>query len=466
MDPLNPTPTGTQPTTTGADAALSPSNPNADLAVASKGTAGATELEKALNTQLSPDEQQSVKTLPNDHDHAPAVGKFEKHVDLSEVDGARGLNVGSLVRERNFRDDLGAKGDFFNPKGGDNVVIAGGDSDIIRSTGGGFNTITTGTGKDTIFLGKETTARIMDFDPNNDRFVITGGLSPRDIVIAQGKDATKGALNQPLDSKDNALVIEKTTGHILASMTFTKASALSEKNFVRNSFEGNQSLRGLDQIGFKTQRGSGKISGNNDVKDRLIGGDGNDFLFAGDNAFRFETAKGGGGTEFPFPTDSGGTSELNLEMKNGVLNVNGTYKDFDGALLFSQGETEIDPKARILNGSDPKTLVEGFLKVSNDSEGNARTGTHLHFSPSNDDRGNFADATVVRFYKETVNDDGRSGTISGSFKLSPEEQAALLAGNLYTNLHTNMDVDGDGKAGFPTGENRVNFNKDVVKFNA
>jgi hypothetical protein len=466
MDPLNPTPTGTQPTTGGADASLNPSDPNADLKIPTTGTsAAATELEKALNAALPADQQQTVKSVPDDHDHAPTTANFEKDIDLNNVDGARGLNVRSLVRETNFRDNLGAKGDVFDPKGGDNVVIAGGDSDIIRSTGGGFNTITTGTGKDTIILGKETTARITDFDPTNDRFVIAGGLSPKNITIAQGKNPGKGGVNQPLDSNNNALVIDKATGHILASLTFTKAADLSEKNFVRNSLEANQSLRGLEQLGFKTQRGSGKISGNNDVKDRLIGGEGNDFLFAGDNAFRFNTAKGGGGTEFPFPTDSGGTSELNLELKNGVLKANGTYKDFDGALLFSQGEREIDPKAKILNGSDPKALVEGFLKVPNDSEGNKLSGTHLHNSPANDRRGNFADATVIRYFKETVNDDGRSGTVSGEFKLSAEEQAFLLGGNLYVNLHTNFDLDGDGKAGFPTGENRVNINEDVVKFN-
>ncbi|MBC7968856.1 MAG: CHRD domain-containing protein, partial [Verrucomicrobia bacterium] len=178
---------------------------------------------------------------------------------------------------------------------------------------------------------------------------------------------------------------------------------------------------------------------------------------------KFGTAKGGGGTEFPFKTDSPGTSELTPTLKNGVLSVSGSYKDFDGAPLFSQGEKELDPNAKILSGADPKALMEGFLKVPVDKEGHAISGTHLHFSTAGDNRGNFADATVIRYFENTPID-AKSGTLSGTFALSPEEQAAFLGGNLYVNIHSNVDVDGDGRAGFATGENRLNFNKDVVKF--
>jgi hypothetical protein len=456
--------TTTTTTPIGADASVSPLNPNADLAIPSKGAStAATELEKSLNQALPADEQQRVTAVPDDHDHAPTGGgKFETHIDLAQVDGVRNLNGRQVVRETSFRDNLGARGDVLNPKGGTNVVIGSGDSDVIRGTGRGFNTITTGSGKDSIILGQETTNRIMDFDAANDRFVLSG-LNPNNIVIGQGKNPGKGGIGQPLDSNGNALVIDKTTGHILASLPFVKASELSEKNFARNSFEANQSLRNLEQEGFKTQRGSGKITGTQG-RDRLIGSDGNDFLYVGDDGFKFNTAKGSGQTEFPFRVDdTSGTSEAQLELKNGVLKVNGTYKDFDGAPLFSQGENAIAPNAKILNGSDPIALINNFLKVPKDVEGNNISGTHMHFSPSGDARGNFADATVVRYFKNTPKD-GKSGTFSGEFKLSAEEQAALLGGNMYINIHTNIDVDGDGKAGYPTGENRLSLNKDVVTF--
>lgn len=411
-----------------------------------------TTLEAALNQALSPDE----------HDHAPPSNNTpELHISLDKVDGARGLDLSKIARETSLRDNLGSRGDYLNPRGGNNVVIGSGDSDVIRGTGRGFNTITTGTGNDTIILGRETTNRVFDFDPASDRFLLAG-MNPKNIIIAQGKNPGKGGLDQPLDSVNNALVIDKKTGHILAALPFVKASDLSERHFERLTPEANASLRNLKEVGFKSQRGNGKLTGTQG-RDRMIGGDGNDFLYVGDDGFKLETARGRGGTEFPFATDSAGSTELNAELKGGKLNITGSYKDFDGFPLFSQGEKEIDPNAKILNGSNPQALVEGFLKVPKDVEGNLLSGTHLHFSPAGDNRGNFADATVVRFFQNTPTD-AKSGTVSGNFNLTPEEQAALLAGNFYVNIHTNIDGDKDGRAGFPTGENRININRDVVKF--
>jgi len=197
--------------------------------------------------------------------------------------------------------------------------------------------------------------------------------------------------------------------------------------------------------------------------DQLIGGDGDDFIFPGEDSFNFNTAVSG--EEFPFATPSDSVAELDLSLDNeGNFSVEGEVTGLDGAPLFSQGEQAIDPNAEILNGSDPQALVNGFLAVPEDVEGNLISGTHLHFSPSGDDRGDFADATVVRFFENEVSEDGTSATINGEFQLTPEEQAALLAGNFYTNVHTNLDVNGDGQAGFPTGENRINFNQEVVQF--
>ncbi|MGG6263104.1 CHRD domain-containing protein [Leptolyngbya sp. AN03gr2] len=197
--------------------------------------------------------------------------------------------------------------------------------------------------------------------------------------------------------------------------------------------------------------------------DQLIGGEGDDFIFPGEDSFEFNTAVSG--EEFPFATSSDSVTTLDLSLDaEGNFKVEGEATGLDGAPLFSQGEDVIDSNAEILNGSDPEALVNGFLQVPEDGEGNTISGTHLHFSPSGDERGDFADATVVRFFENEVSEDGKSATINGEFQLSPEEQAALLAGNLYTNVHTNVDVDGDGQAGFPTGENRINFNQNVVEF--
>ncbi len=422
-----------------------------------------TELEQSLNSALASDEKQTLASVPDDHDHAPITeGKFETHIDsLDQLANARGLDRTKVVKETSFRDNLGANGDFINPKGGTNVVIGSGDSDIIRGGGGGFNTITTGTGRDTIILGKETTNRVFDFDPASDRFVLQG-LNPKNIIIAQGKNPGKGGLDQPLDSVNNTLIIDKKTNHILASLTFVNSSSINESHFATDTREAELSLKNIKELGFKNQRGNGDIEGTKG-RDRMIGGDGNDFIYVGDDGFSFNTARGGGGTEFPFATDSAGTSELTPTLKDGVLRIEGSYKDFDGFPLFSQGELSIDPNAKILNGANPQALIDGFLKVPKDVEGNLLSGTHLHFSPAADSRGNFADATVVRFFENTPID-AKSGTIKGEFELTPEEQAAFLAGNMYVNIHSNIDGDKDGRAGFPTGENRLNFNRDVVKF--
>jgi CHRD domain/RTX calcium-binding nonapeptide repeat (4 copies) len=461
-----------QHSTAVADPVLTPGN-SSTTATASRGVSVQdANLEKALDQALAPDEQNIAKAAspapagaPDDHDHGPKVGPFHLDVDLNNVANAKNLDRTKVAQKDSFRNDFGSRGDFLNPGGGNNVVIAGGDSDVIRGTGKGFNTITTGTGKDTIILGKETTNRILDFDPATDRFALSG-INPKNIVIAQGKNPGKGGLDQPLDSVNNALVIDKRNGHILAALPFVKASDLNESHFTRLTPRANESLRDLRQEGFfQNQRGDGKLTGTATGHDRLIGGKGDDFLYgASDAGIKFNTAKAtSGATEFPFKNDSQGSSQVDLSLKDGRLSVKGSYKDFNAFPLFSQGETAIAPDAKILNGSDPVALINGFLKVPKDVEGNPISGTHLHFSPGEDNRGNFADATVVRYFKNTPTD-ARSGTISGEFNLTPVEQAALIAGDFYLNIHTNINGTGDGKTGFPTGENRINFNRNVVQF--
>jgi CHRD domain/RTX calcium-binding nonapeptide repeat (4 copies) len=449
-----------------ADPLLTPGNPSNATAPSQGASVQDATLEKALDQALAPDEKNIAPVTtsdPGDHDHGPKIAGFETHVDLNNVANSRTLDRNKVARKDSFRNDLGDRGDFLNPGGGNNVVIGGIGNDIVRGTGEGLNTITTATGNDIVILGEETTNRILDFNPATDRFALSG-IDPKNIIIAQGKNPGKGGLDQPLDSVNNALIIDKRGGHILAALPFVKASDLNESHFTKLASGANQSLRDLKGEGFfeKNQRGDGKLTGTAG-NDRLIGGKGDDFLYAvTDAGVKFNTARAlSGETEFPFKNDSKGSTEINLSLKDGHLSVTGSYKDFNGFPLFSQGETAIAPDATILNGSDPVALINGFLKVPKDVEGNAISGTHLHFSPSEDSRGNFADATVVRYFTNTPTD-ATSGTITGEFNLTPVEQAALLAGDFYLNIHTNISE--TGKTGFPTGENRVNFNQNVVQF--
>lgn len=430
-------------------------NTSSDSDSSTNSSTGSSVIESDFNEALA---EAFDPNASNDHDHAPKTGNPNFHVSLADVDAVKNVDGSRFKRDRLVRQIFSNNGDFLDPGAGNNTVIASGGSDFILGTGGGFNTITTGRGKDTIVLGAETTNRIFDFDPSKDQFSLSSDLDPSNIVIAQGKNPGKGGLNQPLDSENNALVIDKTTEHILAALTFVNSSSLSEKNFVQLDPEG---LEALDKVSFNTQEGSGKLTGTTG-RDKLVGAAGDDFLYVGDDSVRTRTARGI--EEFPFPTDSRGRTQVDADLSNGVLNISGTWRNFDGLPLFSVDGTneKIDPKAKILNGSDPQALVDGFLKVPQDVEGNPITGSHLHFSPAGDSRGNFADATVIRFVENTPNPDAKSGTFNGQFELTPEEQAAFLAGNIYLNVHTNIDGDGDGRAGFPTGENRVNFNQKVV----
>jgi hypothetical protein len=399
-----------------------------------------------------------AEQLDDDHDHGNPGSQPLFHISLDDVSSAKTVDAGATRSVRDLTRRLGIKGDILDPGAGNNTVIGAGGSDIIFGDGGGLNTITTGGGSDMIVLGDETTNRVFDFNPDRDRFVLSGDVDLNNIVIAQGKNPGKGGLNQPLDSLNNTLIIDKSDGHILASLTFVNSDSISERNFFRVSSTAIDAAKNATSD--NTQQGSGQLTGTQG-KDKLVGSDGDDFLAPGDDTFRFKTARSG--AEFPFANDSPGTTRLNLDLKGGVLRVNGTYKNYDGAPLFSQGETSIDPSAIILNGAGAQTLIDGFLKVPQDTEGNPISGTHLHFSPAGDVRGNFADATVVRYFTNTATS-AKAGTISGEFELTPQEQAALLAGNFYVNAHTNVDLDKDGKGGFPTGENRINLNKNVVRF--
>jgi RTX calcium-binding nonapeptide repeat (4 copies) len=400
--------------------------------------------------------------IVDDHDHTGAGGSSANHVALDQVDVLRGLDLGKLRKEASFNDDVGARGDFVVTGGGKNTVIGTGDKDLIDARGGGFNTITTGGGKDSIILDGKTTNRILDFDPNVDRLLFTQGMDLNNIVVAQGKNPGKGGLNQPLDSVNNALIIDKTDGHILASLAFNKASSLQGiEQSVRKGFSlvDDKTFDTVNQVKFdRTQAGNGKLTGAQG-RDKMVGGGGDDFFYVGDDGFKLNTAVSG--EEFPFPTTSPGEMTMNFELKSGNLKISGKYENADGAPLFSQGETALDPKATF-NGGNAAALIEGFLKVPVDSEGNKIGGLHMHLSPAGDDRGSFADATVVR-YLDVTPTDAKNGTIAGDFDLNPEEQAAFLAGLNYFNLHTNVDADGDGKGGFANGEMRLNANRNVVQ---
>ena len=406
------------------------------------------------------------------HGHGPGKpdvsGNQEVHISRNKMKGGRGFDADTIEHTSSAKllgRAIATKGDLIDTGAGNlDVAIGGKGSDVFAGDQGGTNIFTTGTGKDTIILGKETTNRVFDFDAKQDRLALTNGLTANDVTIVQGTNKGKGGINQPLDSVNNALVVSKADGHILASLTFAKAADLSAANFRTVSDQELALFRKVENIpGFSLMKGAGTISSDQN-SNNIKGSSGDDFVRLGGNQVKFNPITiNSGADEFPFPNTSPGSSSINIDLQGGKLSLKGNYQNFDGAPLFSQGEKVIDPNATILNGSDPTALINGFLATPQDSEGNTITGTHIHFSPSGDDRGNFADATVIRYIKNNVAN-AKAGSIEGAFNLKPEEEAALIGGNLYFNIHTNVDLDGDKKAGFPTGENRGNANKNVVQF--
>lgn len=158
------------------------------------------------------------------------------HVSPDALADTKSLDPAQVRNEENLAARLGANGDFLDGGGGSNTVIGAGGSDIIRGdTEGSFNTVTTGTGKDLITLGQEATNRVFDFDPANDQLGLTDSLTLDSILFGQGTNPQTGGLDQPLDSKNNTVVVDKTSEHILASLTFTNVGDISDQNFVQVS---------------------------------------------------------------------------------------------------------------------------------------------------------------------------------------------------------------------------------------
>lgn len=185
------------------------------------------------NSQGSSIQLSDVNKALNQTLSSSSIDEAFLHVDPSQLKDTKTLDPKAIQTESNLAERLGDDGDLLDPGSGDNTVIGAGGNDIIVGNGGGFNTITTSEGRDLIILGVETTNRIFDFDPNQDQLGLTGDLEAENLVLGQGKDATKAGIDQPLDSENNAVLIDQSgENHVVASLTFVDAQQLSERNFV------------------------------------------------------------------------------------------------------------------------------------------------------------------------------------------------------------------------------------------
>ena len=287
------------------------------------------------------------------HDHAPGKPDVshnqEVHVALNKLRRGKGFNPDTIEHTSSLKllgRALATRGDLIDTgAGAQDVAIGSKGSDVFAGDKGGINIFTTGTGQDTIILGKETTNRVFDFDAKQDRLALTNGLTANDVTIVQGTNKGKGGVNQPIDSVNNALVVDKKEGHILASLTFAKASDLSAANFRTVSDQELANFRKVESIpGFSLMKGDGTITTDRN-SNNVRTGDGNDFVRLGGNQVKFNTlSTSSGQDEFPFPNTSPGSSKIDITLDGGKLSLKGNYQNFDATPLFSQGETVIDPR--------------------------------------------------------------------------------------------------------------------------
>ncbi|GAP99588.1 hypothetical protein [Leptolyngbya sp. NIES-2104] len=185
-------------------------------------------IEASLNQAVSTNDSSSHSTSSS---HSSDSETFN-HISPDQLKDTKTVNSSGTETAKSLSERLGRNGDFLDPGGGTNTVIASQGNDIILGNGGGFNTITTGNGQDLIVLGRETTNRVFDFNPDRDQFGVADALR-QDLLIGQGQNPTKGGIDQPLDSENNAVIVDRSTEHILASLTFTDAGDISDRNFVR-----------------------------------------------------------------------------------------------------------------------------------------------------------------------------------------------------------------------------------------
>ena len=184
-------------------------------------------------------DEAGVQIDSHSHDHGPGKPDVsrnqEVHIALNKLKGGKNFDADTIGHTSSFKliaRAAATKGDLIDTGAGNlDVAIGSKGSDVFAGDKGGINIFTTGTGQDTIILGKETTNRVFDFDAKQDRLALTNGLTANDVTIVQGTNKGKGGVNQPIDSVNNALVVDKAEGHILASLTFAKASDLSAANF-------------------------------------------------------------------------------------------------------------------------------------------------------------------------------------------------------------------------------------------
>ncbi|NJO43345.1 MAG: calcium-binding protein [Cyanobacteria bacterium CRU_2_1] len=235
-----------------------------------------------------------VKTSTSGSHSNPA-----NHASLTNIANSQSLNVRRVGIERSLKEDVGRRGDLIDSGAGEDNIVGSADKDVILGTGGGLNRISTRRGgADTIILGSETTNLISKISFSEDRLIFASDIDLSNIILGQGKNSDGAAV----DSSKNALIIDKTSGHILAALQDTSAATL-----VRAANGGSlrqldaNALGTLDQVAFNLVQGDGRLTGTRG-HDKFVSGDGNDSIDARDDAAANPPAPAPAPNPAPAPT--------------------------------------------------------------------------------------------------------------------------------------------------------------------
>ncbi len=146
-----------------------------------------------------------------------------------------------------------------------------------------------------------------------------------------------------------------------------------------------------------------------------------------------------------YAQDTGGSEtggammgETGGEMMDDMMVTDGTYE------VQLSGDQEVPPVMTDATGSATFTLMGDALSVTGDFENLssmaievAGTPAHIHMAPMGEN------GPVIIPLNVTLAEDGMSGIFSVDATLTPEQTDAVMAGNLYINVHSEMHQAGE-----------------------
>ena len=132
-------------------------------------------------------------------------------------------------------------------------------------------------------------------------------------------------------------------------------------------------------------------------------------------------------------------------MISGCESDDNGFDDGDGDAfeVVLAGENEVPVVATAASGEVLTTIEGGLLVVSGEFSDLEAPLMEVSGSPAHVHEGSPDEAGPIVFNLEVNSSDGRSGTIEGTFELTPDERELFERGRLYVNVHTVLNPAGE-----------------------